>query len=590
MFDAYLLFFILALTLGMFIWGYYRYDTVALMSLLTLVIFGVIPSEQAFTGFSNPAVITVAAVMVITAAISQTGLIETLLHFFVPFLKRPMMHIGLLCLIAAFLSAFMNNVGALALMMPLAIQSAINAKISPSKVLMPLSFASVLGGMTTKIGTPPNLLVSSYKLQVTGVPFAMFDFAPVGLTVCVFGLIYISILGWRYVPGRRRAEKGSEDLYQIHDYISEIQIPKDSPVVGMTRSGLENLIEGDYSIVGLVRKRKKRLAVPPDEEMLEGDILIIQATHEDLNLLLLKGNLELVHGDIISPENLRGEEIGIMEAVVTPGSRMEGRSWQRLRVRSNYHINLLAIARSGKSFKNRLNHVNLNAGDVVLLQGHTEDFQENVVNLGLVPLAERPIKVGFKHNAFLPVFIFLGGIILSAMQLVSISISFVTVVILLVMFNIIPMRRVYQSIDWSIIILLGALIPLGDALKSTGAAELIGQGLLSVAGADHPTMILGLLLVLTMTLSDVMNNAATAVVMSPIAANLANSMHMNVDAFLMAVAIGASCSFLTPISHQNNTLILGPGRYKFFDYLSLGIPVELIVVVTAIPALIYFWT
>lgn len=589
MLDAYLLFLILALTLAMFIWGYYRYDTVALMSLLALVILGVIPPGQAFSGFSNPAVITVAAVMAITSAITQTGLVEILLGYLMPLFRLPILHIGIICLIAAFLSAFMNNVGALALMMPLAIQSAINAKISPSKVLMPLSFASVLGGMTTKIGTPPNLLVSSFKLQATGSSFAMFDFIPVGISVCMVGLIYITLFGWRYIPERRKPEKSSEDLYQIQDYISEIKIPTGSPVVGMTREKLENLIEGDFSILGMIRKRKKHLVISPDEKLIEGDVLIIEASHEDLNSLLLKGKLELVHGDIISPESLRGEEISTMEAVVTPGSRMDGRSWQRSRIRSNYRINLLAIARSGKSFKNRLNHVNLNIGDVVLVQGHTENLQENIVNLGLVPLAERPINVGFKRRTLLPLLIFLAGIIAASTQLIAISVCFVAVVVAMVVFNIMPMRRVYQSIDWSIVVMLGALIPLGDALKSTGAAELIGQGLLSLAGTDHPAVILALLLFLTMTLSDVMNNAATAVVMSPIAVNLANTMHMNIDAFLMAVAIGASCSFLTPISHQNNTLIMGPGRYKFFDYLVLGIPVEIIVLCTAIPTLIYFW-
>ncbi|QBR84375.1 SLC13 family permease [Legionella israelensis] len=589
MYDAYLLFIVLILTLVMFVWGYYRYDTVALMSLLSLVFLGIIPSDQAFSGFSNPAVITVAAVMAITAAISQTGLIEFFLRIIMPILKKPILYIGLLCFTGAFLSAFMNNVGALALLMPLTVQSAINAKLSPSKILMPLSFATVLGGMTTKIGTPPNLLVSSYKFNITGSSFEMFDFLPVGLSVCFVCLIYIVFIGWRHIPARRKSEKQSEDLYQIHDYISEIKIPRNSPVSGMKRYQLENLIEGDFSILGLIRKKRKRLVIAADEELQAGDILIVEASHEDLNSLLLKGELDLVHGDIISPESLHGEDISIMEAVVTPGSRIEGRSWQQLRVRSTYQINLLAVARSGRNIKKRLNHVNLNAGDVVLVQGLTDSLQENIVHLGLVPLAERTINVGFKRNTILPLLLFLGGIIFTTTQMVSVSVCFAAVVVLMVMFNIMPMRRVYQSIDWSIIILLGALIPLGDALKSTGAADLIGQGILALAGTDYPALILVLLLIITMSLSDMMNNAATAVVMSPIATNIAYSMHMNVDAFLMAVAVGASCSFLTPISHQNNTLILGPGKYKFFDYLFLGFPVEIIVILTATPALIFFW-
>ncbi|MCC5791562.1 MAG: SLC13 family permease [Legionellaceae bacterium] len=587
--DIYLLFIVIFLTLLMFIWGYFRYDTVALMSLLSLVLLGIIPSDQAFSGFGNPAVITVAAVMVITAAIGQTGFVEWLLKLFEPFLENAVLHIGLICLVGAVLSAFMNNVGALSLMMPIAIQSALNAKLSPSKILMPLSFATVLGGMTTKIGTPPNLLISAYKEQVTGTPFSMFDFTPVGLSVAIVSLLFLAVVGWRLVPVRRSADKYTADMYHIQDYTTEITIPEHSPVVGMQRCELEKLIEGDFTILGLMRGRKKRLVIAPHEELQARDIVIIQASHEDLSNLISAGKLELTQGDIISPESLLGEEITTGEAVVTFGSRMAGRSWQQQRIRSKLGLNLLAIARSGRALKNRLNHVNLNPGDVVLVQGAAEDFRENIISLGLVPLAERVIHVGFNRSTLIPLALFLLGIILTSTQILAVDVAFVLVVILLVVFNLIPMRRVYQSIDWSIIVLLGALIPLGNALISTGAAKLIGETVVSVAGLSSPLLIIGLLLLVTMTLSDIMNNAATAVIMAPIAVTIAQLMHLSIDPFLMAVAIGASCSFLTPISHQNNTLVMGPGGYKFFDYLWLGIPLEFIVLVTSLPPLYYFW-
>lgn len=587
--QIYLLFFIIFLTVAMFIWGYYRYDTVALMSLITLVLLGIIPSEEAFGGFGNPAVITVAAVMVITAAIAQTGFVEWLLKLFEPILKIPVLHIGLLCLLAAVLSAFMNNVGALSLMMPIAIQSAINAKLSPSKILMPLSFATVLGGMTTKIGTPPNLLISSYREQITGKPFAMFDYAPVGLSVAIVSLFFIALIGWRLVPARRSADKYNLDMYQIQDYTSEIIIPEDSPVVGMQRAQLEQFIEGDFAILGLIRARKKRLVIHAHEELQSGDILIIQASHEDLSHLISSGKLELAQKNIVSPESLLAEEITTGEAVVTAGSRMVGRSWQQLRIRSRLGVNLLAIARSGKALKNRLNHVNLNTGDVVLVQGAAENLRENIITLGLVPLAERAINVGFNRSTLIPLVLFFTGILLASMQVLAVDVSFVLVVILLLVFKLIPMRQVYQSIDWSIIVLLGALIPLGKALIDTGAAKLIGQAVIAVGGSSPPLVILGILLLVTMTLSDIMNNVATSVIMAPIAVTVAQLMNLSVDPFLMAVAIGASCSFLTPISHQNNTLVMGPGGYKFFDYLYLGIPIELIVLATALPALYFFW-
>ncbi|MDI9819242.1 MULTISPECIES: SLC13 family permease [unclassified Legionella] len=589
MYDIYLLFLILALILVMFIWGFYRYDVVALIGLSTLVLTGLVSVDHAFVGFSNPAVITVAAVMVISAAIIQTGLVEQILEYMESLLFSPLLFIGFTCLAGAMLSAFMNNVGALSLIMPVAIQTAIKAKMSPSKILMPLSFATVLGGMISKIGTPPNLLISAYRQNLTGVSFSMFDFTPVGLTVAISALFFIILLGWRLVPERRKASGDTSELYQIQDYISEIVIPKDSPVVGMERRQLENFIEGDFSIIGLIRGRKKKLVLPCDEELQANDILIIEASHEELNNLIIKGKLQLQHGEVISPESLRGEDISTIEAVVTQGSRVQGRSWQRLRARSRFGLNLLAVARSGKAIKNRLNHVNFNPGDVLLIQGSSENLQENVVNLGLVPLADRMINVGFKRSMLLPIILFIGGILLATFQILPVEVAFILVVVVMVIFNIIPMRQVYKSIDWSIIVMLAALIPLGDALQTTGTAKLIGSTLISITGGASPILILGLLLLVTMTLSDFMNNAATAVVMAPIATDLAELLHMNADPFLMAVSIGASCSFLTPISHQNNTLVLGPGGYKFFDYLWLGIPVELIVLFTAIPALVLFW-
>lgn len=589
MLDIVLLFTVLAATLLMFIWGYYRYDLVAIMSLMSLVILGIVPSHNAFLGFGNSAVITVACVMVITAAMSQTGLVEQIQKLLIPFHRIPSLHIGIICVIGAAMSAFMNNVGALALLMPIAIQSSVQARLSPSSILMPLSFATVLGGMTTRVGTPPNLLISTFRQQASGSQFSLFDFTPVGLSVLFICLAFVILVGWRYIPKRRKAEKNTEDLYHIHDYISEVSIPEDSPVVGMSRTQLEHLIEGDFSILGLIRKRKKRLAIAYHEELLANDVLIVEANHEDLNELIVKGKLKLVHGDIVKPENLRGEDISTIEAVVTQGSRLEGRSWQRLRIRATQQLNLLAVARAGKSIKNRLNHVNFNPGDVLLIQGQEEGLREKVVNLGLVPLAERQVNVGFNRSTIIPILIFAFGIILATMQWLAVSSAFTLVVIMMVVFNVIPIRRVYKSIDWSIIVLLGALIPLGDALKTTGAAELIGRNIIFLAGSDSTMLILALILIITMMLSDLMNNAATAVVMAPIAVNIAQTLHVNVDPFLMAVAIGASCSFLTPISHQNNTLIMGPGGYKFFDYLWLGVPVELLVLITSLPALNYFW-
>lgn len=589
MHDALTIFIVLTLTIVLFIWGKWRYDTVALLSLMLLVFFNLVPASEAFIGFSNPAVITVAAVMVITKAINQSGLVEQVVSKIAPLTQNVILHIGVLTTITAILSAFMNNVGALALMMPIAISSAKSAKLSPSTVLMPLSFASVLGGLCTSIGTPPNLLISAYREEITGQAFSMFDFSPVGVIVSSIAIIFIAVIGFRLVPIRQEKSGDMEEKYPIQDYITEIRIPEDSPVVGINRYKLEHLTQGDFTLLGIIRGRKKRLSIPHDEQLQAKDILIIEASHDDLHNLLDAGKLELVGGEIISPERLTGDDITTIEAVVPPGSRIEGRSWQRMRIRSRLQVNLLAIARSGRAFRNRLNHVNLNAGDVVLLQGHAETIQENIVNLGLVPLAERQINVGFRRKMLIPIITFLSAILLAGFQFTSVAVAFTAAVLFLVIFNVMPMRQVYKNIDFSIIVLLAAMIPVGGALQSSGATELISQTVLAIAGKHSAILIIGILLFVTMTLSDVMNNAATAVVMSPIAVSMAQSMHLNVDPFLMAVSVGASCSFLTPISHQNNTLVMGPGGYKFYDYLRLGIAVEIIVLILAIPAISWFW-
>lgn len=579
----------LLVTLGLFIWGYWRYDVVAALALIVLVVFKTIPYDQAFIGFSNPAVITVACVMVITQAIMQSGIIDYAVGKLMFLCRNTVSHVATLCIIAAVLSAFMNNVGALALMMPIAIQTGIRQNRSPALLLMPLSFASVLGGMTTAIGTPPNLLISAYREQVIGHQFAMFDFTPVGIAIAVGCISFIAFVGWRFIPSERKAATPGDQIFSMKDYVSEVRVLEESSAVGLTLSELENLIEGDFAVIGLIRGKRRRLSIPVDEILQAKDILLIEASHEDLEALVSVGKLELVGGDSVSEESLRSGNIGLIEAVVAPGARVDGRSWQRMRIRSRYRVNLLAIARQGRPYNQRLNHVNLRAGDVVLLQGEIQSLHENINSLGLLPLQERGVHVGMPRRAILPILFFSCAIIASALQFLPVQISLSIAVILCVLTNVIPVRHLYKNIDWSIIMLLAAMIPIGGALQATGGTEMIAHFFLRLAGSAHPVFIFALLLIVTMTLSDVMNNAATAVVMAPIAVSIAQALNASIDPFLMTVAIGASCSFLTPISHQNNTLVMGPGGYKFMDYPRLGLPVELLVVMIGLPMIMWVW-
>lgn len=587
MHEPTVLFAILAGTLGLFIWGYWRYDIVAAISLLSCIVVGAVPYSAAFSGFSNPAVITVACVMIITQAISRSGVMDHLVKRLTPISGSPMPHIATLTILAMILSAFMNNVGALALLMPVAIQTAAKAKRSPSLILMPLALGSALGGLCTSIGTPPNLLIASFRQRITGHPFAMFDFSPVGVTLAIVGVLFIVVVGWRLIPIRRQSAEQAEDMFHIQDYITEIRIPENSPMVDKSIRDLENLTEGGMAILGLIRNARKKLVFQYSETLRAGDVVIVEASHTDLEKVLLGGKLELEAGQI-SKELLRSEDVAVVEAVLPPGSQMEGRSSFSMRLRTRFNINLLAISRRGTAFKQRLSKVLFQAGDVVLLQGPSESLRETIVGLGLLPLEERGVEVGLKKQAFVPFAIFLSAILVAAFGIAPVEVAFGGAVVMLVVTNALPISRLYK-IDWPVIVLLGAMIPVGGALQATGGTDLIARLVIQYAGHYSPVVILAILMVLTMTLSDIMNNAATAVVMAPIAISLAQALNVNADPFLMGVAVAASCSFLTPIGHQNNVLVMGPGGYQFMDYFRVGIFLEIIILALGLPTILYFW-
>ena len=588
MHSAYILLALIGFALILFIWGKWRFDLIAVLSLIIGVILHLVPVDSAFTGLANPAVITVACVMIITRAINDTGIVEFIVNKLTPLTKHPVSHIGSLCLITSFLSAFMNNVGALALMMPVAIKTAKDNKRSPSLILMPLAFASAMGGLMTSIGTPPNLLISAFRQKTLGQPFTMFDFSPIGVSLAILGVVFVSVIGWRLLPHRHSDTKNQEDLFKIEDYITEVRIDKQSTIIDKSIYEVTKSLNLDIQILGLIRRGQKRLVVPQSEKLLLGDILIIEISTSELQDFLKATATNLV-AEKVSPELLRSDRIRLMEAVVPAGSRVEGRSSANLRLRYRYKTNLLAISREGSPFRNRLNQVNLRAGDIVLLQGEEGSLQEVITRLGFLPLVERGVDIKPKPSAWLSLLIFAIAIVVAAIGWLPIQIAFVAVILAYVFFNVLPIRTVYDSIDWPIIILLAAMIPLGQAMQSSGGTLLITEQILGLATHLPHYLLIGLLMLITMTLSDFMNNAATAVVMAPIALSLANALHVHADPLLMTVAVGASCSFLTPIGHQNNTLVMGPGGYKFYDYIRLGLPLEILVLALGVPLILMLW-
>lgn len=589
MFGPYGIILILVVAMVLFIWGKWRYDVVAVLALFAGVVTGAVPYTQFYMGFSNAAVVTVACVMIISTAINRSGVIQLLVDRLSAVTSNTTLHLASISVITAALSAFMNNVGALAFMMPVAIKSAVQHDRSPSLVLMPIAFASALGGLLTMIGTPPNLLVAAYRHKQTGEAFSIFSFTPVGLAVACAGVAFIVLIGWRLLPRNRKPQKRPEDIFQIEDYITEVKIPETSKLIDMSLQDLYDETESKLDVVACVRKKKRQLFLSPRLVLKSGDVLLIEGAPDVLQAIMQKYGLEIVGTETTPADTLLAGDMALVEAVIPPGSRLDTRTASQMRFRSRHRINLLAISRQGRPIKKSLQQVKLRVGDVILLQGDAAALDDKISGLGLLPLVERGIDVGQQKRSFVPIVVFALAILSAVLQLLPVPVAFAACVLALVLLGRVPARTVYDSIEWPVIVLLAAMIPLGQAFESTGASTMVTKGLLSLSGYLSPTLLLALLLLITMTLSDVMNNAATTVVMLPIAESLAQGLHVSVDPFFMAVAVGASCSFLTPIGHQNNTLVMGPGGYQFADFVRLGLPLELIVLVVSVPMILWVW-
>jgi len=609
--EQLLLLAILGATIAVFLWGRWRHDIVALGCLLACVFAGLVPSADAFTGFGHPAVITVGCVLILSWGLQSTGAVDVLAQRMLPSASGPTFTIAALTGTGALLSAFINNVGAMALLMPLAIQIAKRLELPAGKVLMPLSFGTILGGMTTLIGTPPNLIVSAFHAKAGMGSFGMFDFTPVGLSVAGAGVIFVALLGWRIVPAR---EQKGEESFDTGAYLTEVRVTEKSSAADKTLRAVEKILEeADAQIVGLIRNELRLAAPNPRRLVRPGDILVIEAEPESLASILSNQNLvleehaepskedeELKQEKSDSGENngkkdtepsrkRESEETVLRELVVRPNSLLIGRSASDIQLRTRYGLSLLAISHHGQRSIKRLRSTTLSAGDVLLMQGLPDALAGFAAEHGCIPLAARSISIPDTRKAALAAVIMALAIAGAAFGLLPAAIAFASGVLLFMLLGVIPLRSLYEAIDWPVIVLLGALIPVAMAMESTGSADLLARTLLESVAQGRPVIALLLILVVTMTLSDFMNNAATAAVMCPIAISIAVQLGVNADTFLMAVAIGASCAFLTPIGHQNNTLILGPGGFRFGDYWRLGLPMEILVVAIAVPMLLFVW-
>ena len=588
-----IVFAIIGLTLFLFIDGRIRYEFISISGLLILTVAGIIKPEETFSGFGHPAVITVASVLVISAALIKSGIVERIVVLLNGKAESIYLKVSGLMIVTAFLSAFMNNVGALALILPVALRIAKDSKTSPSKFLMPVAFSSLLGGMVTVIGTPPNLIVSNYRSQVRGLPFNFFDYTPIGLAMVFLGIGITIILGIKLIPERK--SQNDEGLFNIGDYLSEVVITETSKMAGKRIRDFYELFKVEVEILSIIREKYKIIIPKPNERLLPKDVLIIKTDSLELKELINRTGLSLKGAKLDFLESvpyIKSDEFSLVEVVLRDDSLLIGRTALEIKLRNRYNVNLVAVSRRGKLSTGRLKTFRFKPGDILLLQAPVSMLQDIYNKLSCLPLAERSVQINTdakKLKQYLPLGLFIFGIGLTTAGILPVQIAFSSVAILLVLLKLITPREFYEAIEWPTILLLGTLLPLGSALQKTGASDTLAGLLTKLSGILSPSWMVVVLMVITMVITNLISSTATAILMGPVALSLAQFIGVSSDPFLMGVCIASSSAFLTPIGHQSNMLVMGPGGYKFTDYWKLGLPLCIMVLSVGTPLILYFW-
>ncbi len=585
--DQITLFALFAAVFGLLLWGRFRYDLVAFAALMAAVVLGVVPVERAFSGFGHPATLVVALVLIVSAGLVRSGAVFLITRTLVDATRPLAAHIALMGGIGAVLSAFMNNVAALALLMPVDVQTARKAGRSPALSLMPLSFATILGGMVTLIGTPPNIIIAEIRAEALGSPYRMFDFAPVGGVAAIAGLVFVALIGWRLIPARGGAGDRAAEIAQ---YIAELTVPADSPHIGRRLAELyPEADRADVAILGLIRDGKRRYGRAANAILRAGDALVIEATPEALDEFRAALRLDFADPRRKAQLSAAGEGLEVIEAVVPEGARIAGKTAQGVGLAWRKGTVLLGISRQGARIPAHVRQTPIRPGDLLLLLCPHGTTQEVTEWLGVLPLAERGLSVTANEKTWAAIGIFAAAVAAASFGLIYLPVALGLVVVAYVLTRILPIAEIYDHVEWPVVVLLGAMIPLGAALDEAGGTALIAEALVGLTAGWPAWVALIVLMVVTMTLSDVLNNTATTIVAAPVGIQMASSLGVSPDPFLMAVAVAASSAFLTPIGHKNNTLILGPGGYRFGDYWRMGLPLEALVIAVSIPAILIFW-
>ncbi|MDC6451587.1 SLC13 family permease [Alphaproteobacteria bacterium] len=586
--DQNIISFLMIILVALFIWGKIRYDAVSLIMLSLFVIFGFIPAGEAFSGLGHPAVVTVALVLLISKGLEKSGFISFVGMKIQKIIHSETQFILILCLIAAFLSSFMNNIGAMAMLLPITISICQKMEWNPSKFLMPLAFASILGGMNTKIGTPPNIIISELRGEYSSNDFSFFDFAFAGVPVSIIGIIFIMLIGWRLIP-IRPINSVSNPLINLDDYLVEMKVDENSPLIDKRAYDLRSLFDDDTSLIGQIDEDDKKSEIHGNQKIYEGQILILKINPDYIAEIQKDFGLSLNLEKAIK----NNEIIAGIEAIIIPKSRLVGRKYNYFKRLIGGQLSLLGLWRTGLKYRFRLSNEIFKSGDVLLIanRGEAEKIGERLELAGLMPLWQREFDiVNDTSKIFLAIVIFLLSLSSIIFNFLPIIVAFLLCVLAFASIKLLTGDSIYRHIDWPVVVLLAAMIPIGNTLTEYGITSSISSSLAQYSNVLNVVWILIILMVITMFLSDVINNAATAVIMAPIAANVAIETGQSVDAFLMCVAIGASCAFLSPIGHQCNTLVMGPGNYKFGDYWKLGLPLEILIICISIPIIVFFWT
>jgi di/tricarboxylate transporter len=575
-------------TIVAFIWGRWRYDVVALVALVAGVAIGIVPAEKAFSGFANDVTVIIACALVVSAAFARSGVVEYVLRPLLPRLTDARTQVPLLTAAVTLISMVTKNVGALALMMPIALQVARRTGTSPSSLLMPMSFGAMIGGTVTLVGTSPNILVSEVREQILGRPFAMYDYAPVGLALTAMGLVFLTF-AWRLLPRQRVGTAGLDAAIETAPYLTEVVVPPDWNLEKRTVRHLQRLADDEIRVMALVRDGARRTRPHANTRARPGDMLLVEGDHEALDRLIDRAQLRLTRSNRPVSMEQPTEEVRAVEAVVSQDSPLVGRSAGQADLYGQHGLNLLAVSRAGYRTPAELTTMRLRPGDVVVMQGSERTLPGALKTLGLLPLAERELRLGGVRRRLVPSAILATAMILVAAQVVPVAFAFFAAAVAMIVSGAIRARESYSALDGPVLVLIAALIPVSDAIRATGGADLIAEGLASVFRGQAPILAVGAIMAVAMAATPFLNNAATVLIVAPVGAALAKLLGLNADPFLMAVAVGCACDFLTPVGHQCNTLVMGPGGYRFGDYARLGAPLTLLVLLVGTPLIVAVW-